>query len=90
MKKAVICLSLCLLIVGCAKDGNLKEAAYETVRGINNMHHPVAPGENRQNELSYREYQQKRSDAQHDDLQRNDSERREQQQSPEWLIDPNR
>ncbi len=64
MKKVLISLSLCLLAAGCAREGNLKEVVYETVRGINNVHQPAMPGENRQNELSYREYEQKRSEAQ--------------------------
>jgi len=88
MKKSLIGLlsALLLVVTGCARDGNLKEAAYETVRGINNMHQPAAPGENRQNELSYREYEQKRSEVQDD----GGHVRSDQPQHPEWLIDPNR
>ncbi len=89
MKKVLISLSLCLLVAGCAREGNLKEVVYETVRGINNVHQPAAPGENRQNELSYREYEQKRSEVQNSDIQNGDVKHREQQQAPEWLIDPN-
>ncbi|MCF6322717.1 MAG: hypothetical protein L3J89_00075 [Gammaproteobacteria bacterium] len=93
MKKVLISLSLCLFAAGCARDGNLKAAVYETVRGINNMHQPASPGENRQNELSYREYEQKRSEAQgggaqNSDTQGRDVRHREQQQAPEWLINP--
>jgi len=78
--------ALLLVVAGCAREGNLKEAAYETVRGINNMHQPAGPGENRQNEWSYREYEQKRSEVQDD----GDHLRGDQPQHPEWLIDPNR
>jgi len=89
MKKSLIGLLsvLLLMVAGCARDGNLKEAAYETVRGINNMHQPAAPGESRQNEWSYREYEQKRSEMQGDGDHVRDGG---QPQHPEWLIDPGR
>jgi hypothetical protein len=88
MKKSLIGLlsALLLMVAGCARDGNFKEAAYETVRVINNMHEPAAPGENRQNEWNYREYEQKRSEVQDD----HDRVRDDQPQHPEWLIGPNR
>jgi len=87
MKKSLAGLLSVLLLaaVGCARDGNFKAAAYETVRGINNMHQPAAPGENRQNEWNYRQYEQKRSEV----LDDGDRVRDDQPQHPEWLIDPN-
>lgn len=78
-------ISLMLGMVGCARDGNIKEVAYEVIRGANNMHQPGV-GENQANELSYREYEQQRREAMHQDEVSDKTGK----QPPAWLIEPNR
>ena len=82
---AIVAVSVSLVVLsGCARDGNLKEAVYETIRAANNVQNPAA-GTEKHNELSYREYELKRDEA-----MRDDDASSKPSHSPEWLIDPNR
>ena len=83
----ILLLSLALTLGGCARGGNLKEAVYEAVRAANNVHQPPPIGENKQNEWSYREYEQKRNEVMSGDESESGGEK---QRPPEWLIDPSR
>jgi len=80
---AFLVLPLLFAIAGCARDGNHKEAAYEAIRAAYNVQQ-TGIGEEKTNEWSYREYEQKRAEAMRED------ERRDSEQPPEWLIDPSR
>lgn len=86
----LVLLAVLSVMAGCARDGNLKEAAYETIRGINNMQQPGV-GETHENEWNYREYRKKRAPLlgeSVDDRKTNDEH--QPPPAPEWLIDPNR